>query len=128
MTSTRSGGGAMTVEPVTGSTGTTAVVRNVWLSCFPGLFGQVAQLVEQRTENPRVGSSILPLATATKPRHGGAFSLPAPQCVAPRRRGRARVRETLRSPAPGPNRGTSAPRLGTVPTRAPSPTAHDSGS
>ena len=28
------------------------------------LSGQVAQLVEQRTENPRVGSSILPLATA----------------------------------------------------------------
>ena len=27
------------------------------------IFGQVAQLVEQRTENPRVGSSILPLAT-----------------------------------------------------------------
>src|SRR2546425_9423928 len=26
--------------------------------------GQVAQLVEQRTENPRVGSSILPLATS----------------------------------------------------------------
>ena len=26
--------------------------------------GQVAQLVEQRTENPRVGSSILPLAIA----------------------------------------------------------------
>ncbi len=26
-------------------------------------FGQIAQLVEQRTENPRVGSSILPLAT-----------------------------------------------------------------
>ena len=25
--------------------------------------GQIAQLVEQRTENPRVGSSILPLAT-----------------------------------------------------------------
>ena len=25
--------------------------------------GQVAQSVEQRTENPRVGSSILPLAT-----------------------------------------------------------------
>ena len=25
--------------------------------------GQVAQLVEQRIENPRVGSSILPLAT-----------------------------------------------------------------
>jgi hypothetical protein len=25
--------------------------------------GRVAQLVEQRTENPRVGSSILPLAT-----------------------------------------------------------------
>jgi hypothetical protein len=27
-----------------------------------GFSGQVAQLVEQRTENPRVGSSILPLA------------------------------------------------------------------
>ena len=27
--------------------------------------GQVAQLVEQRTENPRVGSSILPLATCS---------------------------------------------------------------
>ncbi len=25
--------------------------------------GQIAQSVEQRTENPRVGSSILPLAT-----------------------------------------------------------------
>ncbi len=29
----------------------------------PSCLGQVAQLVEQRTENPRVGSSILPLAT-----------------------------------------------------------------
>ena len=29
------------------------------LSCH----GQIAQLVEQGTENPRVGSSILPLAT-----------------------------------------------------------------
>jgi hypothetical protein len=28
--------------------------------------GQVAQSVEQRTENPRVGSSILPLATIRK--------------------------------------------------------------
>ena len=27
------------------------------------LYGQVAQSVEQRIENPRVGSSILPLAT-----------------------------------------------------------------
>jgi hypothetical protein len=26
-------------------------------------FAEVAQLVEQRTENPRVGSSILPLGT-----------------------------------------------------------------
>ena len=73
----------MTVEPVTGRTGTTAVVWNVWLSCFPGLFGQVAQLVEQRTENPRVGSSILPLATATKPRHWRGFFLtrPARHCA-----------------------------------------------
>jgi hypothetical protein len=30
------------------------------------LCGQVAQLVEQRTENPCVGSSILPLATSIK--------------------------------------------------------------
>ena len=30
--------------------------------------GQVAQLVEQRTENPCVGSSILPLATRHKAR------------------------------------------------------------
>lgn len=29
----------------------------------PGLFGQVAQLVEQGTENPRVGGSIPSLAT-----------------------------------------------------------------
>src|SRR5690606_27011358 len=29
----------------------------------PASYGQVAQLVEQRTENPRVGGSIPPLAT-----------------------------------------------------------------
>ena len=29
----------------------------------PPIGGQVAQLVEQRTENPRVGGSIPPLAT-----------------------------------------------------------------
>ena len=34
----------------------------LWPRYYSGL-GQVAQLVEQRTENPRVGSSILPLAT-----------------------------------------------------------------
>ena len=33
------------------------------LSCSPARLGQVAQLVEQRTENPRVGGSIPPLAT-----------------------------------------------------------------
>src|SRR6185295_4705883 len=31
----------------------------------PRINGQVAQLVEQRTENPRVGGSIPPLATTT---------------------------------------------------------------
>ena len=31
---------------------------------FP-IYGQVAQSVEQRTENPRVGGSIPPLATTT---------------------------------------------------------------
>jgi hypothetical protein len=30
---------------------------------MPFLLGQIAQSVEQRTENPRVGSSILPLTT-----------------------------------------------------------------
>ena len=33
-------------------------------------FGKVAQLVEQRTENPCVGSSILPLATKILPGTG----------------------------------------------------------
>ena len=33
--------------------------RRIKYAPFP--WGQVAQLVEQRTENPRVGSSILPL-------------------------------------------------------------------
>jgi hypothetical protein len=33
--------------------------------------GQVAQLVEQRTENPRVGSSILSLATSQTMVHSG---------------------------------------------------------
>ena len=36
------------------------------LSSFAATPGQVAQLVEQRTENPRVGSSILPLAIAVE--------------------------------------------------------------
>ena len=35
--------------------------------------GQVAQLVEQRIENPRVGGSIPPLATNTKSPRKGAF-------------------------------------------------------
>ena len=48
------------------------------------IFGQVAQLVEQRTENPRVGSSILPLATIFKsPNSFRAFSrLPAAPVLA----------------------------------------------
>ena len=37
--------------------------------------GQVAQLVEQRTENPRVGSSILPLATVVPHPPLGAVTL-----------------------------------------------------
>ena len=41
-----------------------AAIRQNGRSGFqPRKDGQVAQLVEQRTENPRVGSSILPLAT-----------------------------------------------------------------
>jgi hypothetical protein len=34
---------------------------------IPRSIGQVAQSVEQRIENPRVGSSILPLATNSQP-------------------------------------------------------------
>ena len=34
--------------------------------CSRIINGQVAQLVEQRTENPRVGGSIPPLATTQK--------------------------------------------------------------
>ena len=38
--------------------------------------GQVAQLVEQRTENPRVGGSIPPLATkCQRPPIGGLLHL-----------------------------------------------------
>jgi hypothetical protein len=33
------------------------------LECYNIFLGPVAQLVEQRIENPRVGSSILPQAT-----------------------------------------------------------------
>ena len=40
--------------------------------------GQVAQLVEQRTENPRVGGSIPPLATKRqRPPFRGPFSFDA---------------------------------------------------
>ena len=50
------------------------------------LNGQVAQLVEQRTENPRVGSSILPLATisityAIQRRHAHGKSGPSAHLV-----------------------------------------------
>ena len=38
--------------------------ETVWESKWlPDLYGSIAQSVEQRTENPRVGSSILPGAT-----------------------------------------------------------------
>ena len=42
-----------------------------------GLHGQVAQLVEQRIENPRVGSSILPLATKIQSWHIQSRSAPS---------------------------------------------------
>jgi hypothetical protein len=43
------------------------VVLNVcWRLLQYRLLGPVAQLVEQRIENPRVGSSILPQATTLK--------------------------------------------------------------
>ena len=37
-------------------------LKNLWLKCVT-LDGQIAQLVEQRIENPRVDGSIPPLAT-----------------------------------------------------------------
>ena len=39
------------------------------LQCYNIRLGPVAQLVEQRIENPRVGSSILPQATIHKAFH-----------------------------------------------------------
>jgi hypothetical protein len=41
--------------------------------CYNSASGPVAQLVEQRIENPRVGSSILPQATIHKALHVIAF-------------------------------------------------------
>ena len=41
---------------------------NCILSRGKDFYGQIAQLVEQGTENPRVGSSILPLATISSTR------------------------------------------------------------
>src|SRR2546430_10642292 len=54
----------------------------------PSIEGQVAQLVEQRTENPRVGSSILPLATCRTSSYRSAHPVVDPHCPpsVPRRR------------------------------------------
>lgn len=46
--------------------------------------GQVAQLVEQRTENPRVGSSILPLATRSRRGQARQFKASWPRTSAHR--------------------------------------------
>ena len=43
----------------------------IWL-CYNFDFGPVAQLVEQRIENPRVGSSILPQATSSHRKYASA--------------------------------------------------------
>ena len=45
--------------------GFNCALENTAIGVFDSLscHGQIAQLVEQGTENPRVGSSILPLAT-----------------------------------------------------------------
>jgi hypothetical protein len=60
--------------------------------------GQVAQLVEQRTENPRVGSSILPLATIL-------ISSLDPRHLLPTRSATATVRRPVRfCPSPHSNR------------------------
>ena len=42
---------------------------------LPQQDGQVAQLVEQRTENPRVGGSIPPLATTFSLRRPATYKL-----------------------------------------------------
>jgi hypothetical protein len=43
------------------------VAEKLLQECYNFLLGPVAQLVEQRIENPRVGSSILPQATRYTP-------------------------------------------------------------
>ena len=48
-------------------------VRGLAYKALP-LRAQVAQLVEQRTENPRVGGSIPPLGTIPSPRVSAALS------------------------------------------------------
>jgi hypothetical protein len=45
--------------------------KPIWL-CYNFVFGPVAQLVEQRIENPRVGSSILPQATSSHRKYASA--------------------------------------------------------
>ena len=45
--------------------------KTIWL-CYNFDFGPVAQLVEQRIENPRVGSSILPQATSSHRKYASA--------------------------------------------------------
>ena len=59
--------------------------NQLYLAIIAGyICGQVAQLVEQRTENPRVGGSIPPLATTSElqPFLNRAFShLVFPQAV-----------------------------------------------
>ena len=68
--------------------------------------GPVAQLVEQRIENPRVGSSILPQATKIKRPTvlSWAFSFwRPPDCAGPG--------ATLRVPYPSSIRGGNAPQI-----------------
>ena len=51
-------GGTLRLPPALTVSARTGLIRG------PSCGGQVAQLVEQRTENPRVGGSIPPLATS----------------------------------------------------------------
>jgi hypothetical protein len=59
--------------------------------------GQATQLVEQRTENPRVGSSILPLAISKTPRCSNRMVTPVFVALAPMTRGGPRCMPRLRS-------------------------------
>src|ERR1051326_7515105 len=94
-----------TLARATGEPRRRFAVRGAYLIYCPPL-GQVAQLVEQRTENPRVGSSILPLAIPlqqddARPRPGGDRFGPGGHAELLEERGDMGLHGVARDPEPG---------------------------